>query len=69
VGEVRRVGDEGDGETGRIGRINCREDGEDKLLGIEAFSLIFKIFCKLEKLSINLRLFHIINTPKFSRNS
>ncbi len=45
------------------------EDGEDKLLGIDAFPLIFKIFWKLENSSINWGLFHIINTPKFSRNS
>jgi hypothetical protein len=57
VGVLRRVGD---WETG--------EEGEDKLLGIEAF-FIFRVFCKLEKLSFNLRLFHIINTSKFSRNS
>ena len=63
--EVRRVGEIGEdgGDEGDEG------DGEDKLLGIEAFSLIFKIFCKLENSSINWGLFHIINTPKLSRNS
>ena len=43
-------------------------DGEEKLLVMEAFSLIFKIFWNLEKLSANLRLIHIINTPKLSHN-
>jgi hypothetical protein len=67
VVKVRRVGDGGDWKRGMMGR--SRGEGEDKLLEIDAFSLIFKIFWKLENSSINWGLFHIINTPKFSRNS
>jgi hypothetical protein len=45
VGEVRRVGDGemgrlGDWETGGLGDWGEGEEGEDKLLGMGAFSLI-----------------------------